>query len=87
MSAVATEHPDPEIPADIDLGADPVTVVARFHVAADGTTTVELSQGAADPRLNEVLLAAFKKWRFTPAYRGGRAAESVIDYRTTIRLE
>ena len=87
LMARATEQPPPDIPTDIPFGADPVTVVARFSVAADGTAKVELTGPAAEPRLNEALLAAFKKWKFTPAYRSGRAVDSVIDYRMTLALE
>jgi outer membrane biosynthesis protein TonB len=87
MMARATEQPPPEIPSDIPFDNEPVTVVARFNVAADGTAKVELAGPAAEPRLNDALLAAFKKWRFAPAYRSGRAVDSVIDYRLTLALE
>jgi hypothetical protein len=81
--AMAIAQPPPAIPAELSP-AKPVVVVARFHVAADGSATVDLMTPAPDPRLDDALLVAFKDWRFEPASRSGRAVDSSLDYRLTL---
>jgi protein TonB len=76
----------PEIPADLILDAGEIVVVARFLVAADGVAQVELTGPTPEAKLNEVLLAALQKWRFTPAFRDGRAVESTVEARLEISL-
>jgi hypothetical protein len=84
MSARATEQPLPEIPDDIALGDGEIVVVARFEVAADGAAKVSLTAPPPEPKLAELLLAALRKWRFSPAYQGGRAVDSTLEVRLTI---
>lgn len=83
MAARAIEQPLPTLPADLAL--DHVLVVtARFHIAADGSATVELTKLTAQPKLDGLLLAALQKWRFAPAYEGGRAVASTLELQLTI---
>jgi hypothetical protein len=83
-TAHALAQPPPEIPPGVALGKSPVTVVARFQIAADGSAEATLVSPTPDPRLNDALLAALGNWRFAPAYRAGAAVDSSLDYRLTI---
>ena len=53
------------------------SATVRFHVAADGTATVELSKPTQNLRLNRLLLDTLKNWRFFPAMKDGKPVASV----------
>jgi outer membrane biosynthesis protein TonB len=88
IAARAIEQPMPEITTEIGRELTPtggtLVAVARFAVAADGTAKVDLTGPTPAPKLNEVLLAALQKWRFTPAYQGGSPVASTLEVRLTI---
>lgn len=84
MGARAIYKPMPEIPEE--LRRHPMTLVAgaRFRVAADGGTSVELIRPTSIPILNTALLAALHLWRFFPAIANGRPIASTVDIRIPI---
>jgi protein TonB len=75
--AQAIVKPMPRIPDDLREAALHVSALARFHVAADGSATVELARPTPNPRLNQLLLDALKQWKFFPAMRDGQPIASV----------
>jgi periplasmic protein TonB len=76
--------PLPKIPDDLRENAFQALAVARFKVSSDGKVDVTLIEPTANPRLNEVLLATLKQWRFFPAMRDGVAIDSQFDVRIPI---
>jgi protein TonB len=86
MGARAIYDPMPEIPEELRHHPMNLVAVARFRVAADGATAVELVQATADPRLNHALLAALATWRFFPAMANGRPVASTVDIRIPIAV-
>ena len=79
MGAQAVYHPNPVIPEELRDDALHVTVSVRFHIAADGSVTVELTHPAPDPRLNRIVLDTLKTWRFFPATNKGKPITSTQD--------
>lgn len=76
--ARAIFQPLPDIPADLRRHALDVVARVRFTIASDGTATAELIEATPDPRLNQVLLETFLKWRFFPAVEQGKPTASVL---------
>ncbi len=81
----AIVKPMPEIPDELRQDALNAVAIVRFHVAADGTATVEFVQPTPHPRLNRLLLDTLKDWRFFPAIKGGQPVDSI--YPLTFRFE
>ncbi|MDR3566991.1 MAG: hypothetical protein P4L43_03080 [Syntrophobacteraceae bacterium] len=77
--ARAIIRPMPQIPDELREEDFSTSVLARFHVAADGSATVELAKPTPSPRLNSIVLAGLKKWRFMPAIKNGSPVASVED--------
>ena len=71
----------------LSLPAGELVAVARFQVAADGATTVDLTGPTTEPKLNDLLLATLRRWRFAPAYQSGRAVDSTLELRLTISVQ
>jgi protein TonB len=74
--AQAILKPMPQIPDELRQDALSATAIARFHVAADGTATVELVNPTPNPRLNRLLLDTLKNWRFFPSMKDGKPVAS-----------
>jgi len=85
--ARAIFQPAPEIPSELRRHTMALTVVVRFSIAADGTTTAELEEATPDPQLNQVLLSAFRRWRFFPAMEDGRPVPSMLTLKVPVRVE
>jgi protein TonB len=66
----------PQIPDDLREGAFNTAALARFHIAVDGSATVELAKPTQNPRLNRILLDSLRKWRFIPAIKNGKPVAS-----------
>ena len=66
----------PQIPDDMREGAFNSAALARFHIAVDGSVTVELVKPTQNPRLNRILLDSLRKWRFIPAIKNGKPVAS-----------
>ncbi len=75
--AQAIVRPMPQIPEELRQDALSASAVARFHVAADGTATVELAKPTPNPRINRLLLDTLKNWRFFPAIKDGKPVVSI----------
>ncbi len=78
-SAQAIAQPIPDIPDDLREEALNEVAKARFHIAADGSVTVELIKPTQNPRLNRLLLEKLKFWKFTPAIADGKPVASTED--------
>jgi protein TonB len=85
--ARAIVHPLPIIPDDIRAEALKDTATAIFHVAADGSSTVELSKPTQNTRLNLILLNTLKTWRFFPAVKEGKPIDSVQELTIHISVQ
>jgi protein TonB len=80
-AARAIAQPLPELPDDLREQAYQTVATARFVIHADGSVDVELLKPTPNPRLNQLLLEALRKWRFFPALQSGRPVESRQDVR------
>jgi periplasmic protein TonB len=69
-------QPLPVIPDELRQDAMNETATARFHVAADGSATVELIKPTQNPRLNRLLLDSLKHWKFIPVIKEGKPVAS-----------
>jgi protein TonB len=87
MSARAILRPMPQIPDELRAHALNTVAVVRFDVAPDGSATATLLQATPSPQLNELLLEAFKRWRFFPALRDGKPVASVLELRVPVKVE
>jgi protein TonB len=85
--ARAIFQPPPQIPDELRRSRIDTVALVVFHVAADGSATVELRQATDDPRLNQVLLEGFRKWRFFPATEHDRPVASTIELRVPVRVQ
>jgi protein TonB len=86
LSARALFKPLPEIPEALRRQKIEVVAVARFAVAADGSSVVELVQPTDDPALNRSLIDALRRWRFFPAIEEGRPVASSVEIRIPISV-
>lgn len=75
--AHAIIQPLPVIPDELRQDEMSESAVARFQIAADGTTTVELIKPTQNPRLNRLLLDTLRTWKFFPAMKEGKPVASV----------
>ena len=89
LNKVATivARPLPEIPEDLREEAFNSFAIARFYIAADGSTTVELIKPCNNPRLNQLLLQNLHKWKFAPAVVAGVATASTQDIKVNFKVE
>ncbi|PKU26345.1 energy transducer TonB [Telmatospirillum siberiense] len=86
-AARAIAQPTPVIPPELRRHLLAVEAVVRFTIAADGNATADLEEATPDPRLNQILLDAFRHWRFFPAMQDGRPTASTLVLRVPIRVE
>ncbi|WP_408272627.1 energy transducer TonB [Paraburkholderia agricolaris] len=80
-AAHSISQPLPELPDDLREQAYQTVATARFAIHADGSVDVELIKPTPNPRLNQLLLEALRKWRFFPAMQAGHPVESRQDIR------
>ena len=85
--ARALIRPMPQIPDDLREAAFNFTALARFHIAVDGSVTVELAKPTPNPRLNGILLDSLKKWRFIPAIKNGKPVASTEEILVKIEVK
>ncbi len=86
IGARAIFQPMPEIPETLRQHRLDAVAIVVFHVATDGSATVELREATDDPHLNQVLLEGFKRWRFFPALDHNRPVASTIELRVPIAV-
>jgi periplasmic protein TonB len=87
MGARAILKPMPAIPDVLRRRALDLVAVARFRVAADGSTQVELIEPTPDPELNRALMDALRRWKFFPAISNGKPVASTVDIRIPISVK
>jgi len=87
VAARAIFKPMPELPDDLRRRDIRWMAVARFHIAPDGSATVELIEPTAEPRVNLLLLGALRRWRFFPAIENGKPIASDLDLRIPISVQ
>lgn len=85
--ARAIFKPMPQIPDDLRDVVFNSTALARFHIAIDGSVTVELAKPTPNPRLNGILLNCLNKWRFIPAIKNGKPASSTEEIAVKIEVK
>ncbi|MCE3254764.1 MAG: hypothetical protein K0R25_258 [Rickettsiaceae bacterium] len=87
QNAAPISQPLPKIPDELRQEAFQSYAIARFHIAADGSFSVELIKPCNNPRLNFLLLESLKKWKFNPEKRLGIAIASTKDIRVDFKVE
>jgi protein TonB len=87
MGARAVYKPMPKVPDELRREKFEGVAVARFHVAVDGSATVELVQATNNVAFNRLLLDTFKTWRFFPAMENGQPVASTIEIRVPISIQ
>jgi len=85
--ARAILQPLPQIPDDLRREAFNSSVLARFHIAPDGSAEVELARPTQDVRLNRLVMDSLKKWRFMPAIKNGKPVASVEEILVKIEVK
>jgi protein TonB len=85
--AQALYRPMPQIPDELRQEALSAVALARFHVAADGTVTVELAKATQNPRLNRILLNTLKSWRFFPSMKDGKPVASTQEISIKVEVQ
>lgn len=86
-AARAILQPSPVVPPELRHRVLALEAVVRFTIATDGTATAELEEATPDPRINQILLDAFRHWRFFPAMQEGKPIASTLVLRVPIRVE
>ena len=86
-AARAIVQPAPVIPPELRRHAVDLVAIVRFAIAADGGATAQLEEATPDPRLNQVLLDTFRRWRFFPATEHGKPVASTLTLRVPVRIE
>ncbi len=76
--ALMTEWVRPEYPAEARKAKAEGTVVVEFVVEVDGSVSRETVHESADPRFNQVALAAVRQWKFKPALEHGAPVASAL---------
>ncbi|BBO99772.1 energy transducer TonB [Sulfuriferula nivalis] len=87
LGARALYQPKPKLSEDLLDATMHAVVMARFHIAADGSVTVELTQPAPDPRVNQLILKTLRTWRFFPAMQAGKPVASVQEIKVAIDVD
>lgn len=87
MGPRALYQPKPEIPEELRHHRLDLVAVARFQVAANGSTQVELIEPTPEPSLNRAILETLKKWRFFPALENGKPVAATIDIRIPLAVQ
>lgn len=87
MGARAIYSPKPVIPDEFRQDAMDMLVVARFHIASDGTVKVELITATPIPGLNRAVLDTLDTWKFFPALKDGKPVASTQDVRFRLQVK
>ena len=86
-AAHAILQPLPVLPDDLREDAYQTVAMARFSIRVDGSADVELVKPTQNPRLNQLLLEALRKWRFFPAMKDGRPVVSSQEIRVHFNVD
>jgi protein TonB len=85
-AAHAIYVPPPQIPDDLREDILQAEAIALFTVSPDGDVAVKLTKATDNPRLNQVLLDALRRWKFFPAISNGIAINSTVEVRIPISV-
>lgn len=77
----------PRIPDDLRDEAFDSVARARFHIAVDGSITVELVRPTQNPRINRILLDTLKNWKFSPAIKNGKPVASTEEILIRVNVD
>lgn len=77
----------PRIPDDLRDEAFDSVALARFHIAVDGSITVELVRPTQNPRINRILLDTLKNWKFSPAIKNGKPVASTEEILIRVNVD
>lgn len=86
-SAHIVSQPLPVLPEDLREEAYRFVATARFDVHADGTFDIVLVKPTPNPRLNQILMATLREWRFVPATEAGHPVESHQEVRVHFNVD
>jgi protein TonB len=87
QDAVLVSQPAPHIPPSLRQQTMKTYVRARFTIAADGSSTVELMGSSGNSQLDAMTLDVLRQWRWRPAIRDGHPAESVQRVRVEFEVD
>ncbi len=87
IGARALYDPIPQIPDDLRDNVFSALAIAHFVVDREGQVQVTLVQPTSSPRLNQVILASLRTWKFFPATRDGVPVASEFDLRIPIAVQ
>jgi protein TonB len=87
VGARALYAPVPQIPDDLREDVFSALAIAHFVVDREGQVQVTLVQATSNPRLNQVILASLRTWKFFPATRDGIPVASEFDLRIPIAVQ
>ena len=87
QTAQSVTRPLPEIPDELREEALREAATARFHIAIDGSTSVELLKPTGNPRLNRLLMDTLKRWKFVPAIKDGKPVASIEDIVIRVQVQ
>lgn len=87
IGARALYAPTPQIPDDLRENIFSALAIAHFVVDREGQVQVTLVQPTSNPRLNQVILASLRTWKFFPATRDGIPVASEFDLRIPIAVQ
>lgn len=76
----------PVIPDSLRTSALSTSVIARINIASDGQMSVKLLTTSGSSQIDGIVLAALKKWTWSPQMIDGVAVPTVIDYKVSIEV-
>jgi len=77
----------PQLPDALRQDELHLLALLRFHVAPDGSASVELLNPTPNLALNRVLLATFRTWKFIPAMQDGKPSASQEDLSVRVDVQ
>ncbi len=60
--------------------------VVRFHIATDGSVTVDLVKPTPNPQVNRIIVDTLKTWKFFPEMLDGKPVASTQDLKLNIDI-
>ncbi len=88
FAAVYLRNTKPRYPASARRNGESGTVLLKVLVTREGLSSrVELENSSGSNVLDQLALETVKRWRFTPAQRGGDPVESWVRVPIEFRLE
>jgi protein TonB len=76
VEAKPTFNPAPEIPSEASEKCFKSYCVARFFIDKDGKTTVKILTKSGSNEIDDITVAALRRWKFKPAMLDGEPVDS-----------